>query len=424
MNGPDNPGCKTCGKETAFKNYKNGYRPYCSNRCLTLCPERNQKISYTVKQKSPEMVKQLQASNLERYGVKNYYQTEDFKEKSKKIKLERYGNEYYSNPEKSIETCMRKYGVRSPMLLKEFQDKITKAKIDKYGHTGPFGFNVVSGAEIEVKTYLNDVLGFNFQKNKKLLGNRELDLYNEELKLAIEYCGHYWHCELHKPNNYHHDKYKRCLDKGVRLITIFEGEWITRQDQVKQFLAATLGKFETRIPARKCKVIEIPANREFFDRYHIQGAAVNNKFTYALIFEDEIVGAVSLGLHHRDSQKLVLNRLAFKAGIQVIGGASKLIKAAIRNLTSDVVLTTWSDNRWSTGEIYEKSGFKFDNFIAPDYQYYKNNTVKLISKQSQQKVKIGCPRDMTEHEYCNKVLKLYQIYDCGKKRWVYDKRRI
>lgn len=84
-------------------------------------------------------------------------------------------------------------------------------------------------------------------------------------------------------------------------------------------------------------------------------------------------------------------------------------------------IISWSDNRWSKGDVYECLGFKLDGDLKPDYSYVniKNPNKKRISKQSQAKKKTGCPEGKTEHEWCLEK-GLSRIWDCGKKRWVYE----
>ena len=60
--------------------------------------------------------------------------------------------------------------------------------------------------------------------------------------------------------------------KKVRLITIFEDEWLHKKDQVKQFLKATLGVFHTRVYARQCKVEQLDKMPyDFLIQNHIKG---------------------------------------------------------------------------------------------------------------------------------------------------------
>jgi hypothetical protein len=410
------PLCKHCGiNHPRFKQFKSGYFDYCSIQCVTQSEERNSKISrnhdYVADQEK------IKKTNLKKYGVENYYESDDFKEKSKKIKLERYGDQYFNNVEKNKETCLEKYGVSSLMENFEFQNKIYKIKKEKYPNGIQNFGDFKSKAELEIIDFLNQFEIF--ESNRTVLDGLEIDGYCEKLNLGIEYCGLYWHSDRFKNNYYHYHKFQECKKRNIRLITIFEDEWIHRNQQVKQFLKATLGKFKERIYARNCKIIfpNKDISKVFFDKYHIQGNPTNIKHSIGLEYNNEIVGLVSFSIHHRNNREMTLNRLAFKDEIQIVGGASKLIKNGINFVRENI--TTWSDNRWSLGKIYEKNGFILDDYLKPDYSYVlNNNSFKRQNKQSSKKSIYNIPDDITEKKYFeNKGM--YRIWDCGKTRWKY-----
>ncbi|HMH11439.1 MAG TPA: hypothetical protein VK553_12050, partial [Candidatus Nitrosopolaris rasttigaisensis] len=270
----EKPKCKTCGNDTKFQQFKSGYEEYCSNRCVTQSVERNAKISKGVKEAAPLMVEKVKATNLKKYGVEYTTQTENFKIKSKITKFERYGNENYN---------------------------------------GEFSSNDSQG-ELELLDFLNSYQ-FIFVKNRHILKNLEIDAYCEDIKLGIEYCGLYWHNEKYKPNNYHFVKMQRCNEAGIRLITIFEDEWNNKQNQVKQFLKATLGLFDQRFYARNCNVQEIEPNYNFFEMNHVQGKPQRINRCFGLFYQNELSGCVSYARHHRNNVDLTLNRLAFVNGV-------------------------------------------------------------------------------------------------------------
>ena len=54
-----------------------------------------------------------------------------------------------------------------------------------------------------------------------------------------------------------------------------------------------------------------------------------------------------------------------------------------------------------------------------DHFYWDLKSNCYRSKQSQKKSSTGCPQGMIEREWC-KQRDLYRIWDCGKKRWVFD----
>lgn len=417
LKGPDTGHCVVCGKSTEFLNFVDGYRRHCSFECSHVSPERIRKIvENTDHAAQAEKVRQ---TNLLKYGKEHYYQTDDFKEKAKRTKFERYGDPDFRNDEKRQQTCLERYGVTHQWLLEEEQEKCREAKLKKYG---TLCFNnschSTSAAEIEILEYLNSISEHKFVKSRKILkSGRELDGYCEQLGLAIEHCGLWHHSEKFKDKKYHYEKYMDAKNCGINLITIFEDHWKLRKEQVKQFLAARVGVFDIRIPARKCHFQELVSPHWFFEKYHIQGRP-HIKRSFGLIYDGDIVGAVSYSHHHRHSNKTVLNRLAFKSGVQVVGGVGKLLRHSIDRLEVDEIVT-WSDNCLSTGDIYRKNGFVLGGLLPPDYFYYRNGRKGRISKQSMKKSNTGCPQHLTEHEWALEN-QYYRVYDCGKKRWIYQ----
>ena len=57
-----------------------------------------------------------------------------------------------------------------------------------------------------------------------VLKNKELDLYSEKHKLAIEVDGLYWHSKEFKDKYYHLDKTERCEKLGIRLLHFTDAE--------------------------------------------------------------------------------------------------------------------------------------------------------------------------------------------------------
>jgi GNAT superfamily N-acetyltransferase len=250
----------------------------------------------------------------------------------------------------------------------------------------------------------------------------EYDIFVPELKLAIEYNGLYWHSEQFKEDkNYHFRKMIKGFENGFRTITIFEDEWLHRQDQVKNFLLSVMNKNTNKIMARKTILKEVPKNEasEFLNDNHIQGTAKMD-IAFGLYYQDELIGLITGSKHHRQGQDgiFVLNRLAFKSNTSVTGGSSKLLNTLVQYAKNNGYhkMISWSDNRYSIGTVYEKLGFVLEEELPPDYSYVSKD--KRISKQSCQKKHLlkkgGVGK--TEKEMANS-LGLFRIYDCGKKRW-------
>jgi hypothetical protein len=113
-----------------------------------------------------------------------------------------------------------------------------------------------------------------------------------------------------------------------------------------------------------------------------------------------------------------LDRLVFADGVRVVGGASKLFKAlaiwAINHGYYEIV--SWSDNRWSEGNVYDKMGFFLEEELPPDYSYVKGDN--RYSKQSLKKTSAEKLTGKTESQL-RREQGYDRIWDCGKKRWVY-----
>lgn len=406
------PRCETCGEKVAFRQFKSGYRQYCSIQCATQSEERNRKIGEHPSRKIA--IEKARQTIIERYG-EDYYKTGGtIQEKMKKAKLEKYGC-HFANKEKAKKTCLKKYGKEYYFQTDEGKEKSRKTKIERDSLYQSGNFGNISIAEKEIVEFFSS-MDFDFRKTRNLLGDgREIDGYCETKKFAFEYCGLYWHSELcQKDKNYHLNKLQECRAQGVQLVTIFEDEWTYGRKYVEQFLRARLGVFERRIFARKCSVVVDRKPFDFFRNNHIQGAPNRINFDVSLLYEGRIVSSMSFGIHHRNNVDMTLNRYASLSGIQVVGGASRLFSAARKFLKNKIV--TWSDNRWTEGNLYKNLGFVLAQEYSPDYSYVDGR--KRVSKQSQMKSHTGCPIGMTEHQWALQN-KLYRIYDCGKKKWIF-----
>ena len=375
--------------------------------------------------KNKKYVEKQQSSLEQKYGVKHPLQNEKINEKQKQTCIERYGVDNYAKTSEYLKkynkTCVEKYGGH-PMKTDLVKTKSMQTRLDKYGHL----YHNLGKTELSLKENLNK-LGFNFKSNVTVLNGKEIDLYDKEKQIAIEYCGLYWHNEKSpepRERSYHFEKYKKCKEQNIFLITIFEDEYKYKKEQMFSVLKSKLGQFEKKIYARKCNLVEpkLEQTRDFYELNHLQGTSRGIIKSFGLEYEKELVSIMSIGRHHRDSKKLVLDRFCFKQNTQIIGGASKLWKRCIAWLQKENVdnIISWSDNRWSTGDLYKMLGFKLEKDLPPDYSYVKyGNPQKRISKQSQQKSATGCPENITEREWALQN-GLARIWDCGKKRWKFS----
>lgn len=270
------------------------------------------------------------------------------------------------------------------------------------------------------------------QRNNRIIlsTGQELDFYMPDLKVAIEFNGLYYHSEYlgGKLPNYHLEKTKLCQTLGIRLIHIFEDEWVFKNELVKQKILRIMGVNTSKsIFARKCTIKELSMKEssDFLNVYHIQGAD-KAKIRLGLVYNGEIVGVMtfsrpnaSRGVNNTQSS-FELSRYATSYEYSVVGGASKLLKHFIKNYGPETIVS-YADLRWSdpNSNMYDKIGFSLTKVSPPSYWYFKINDLKRYHRFNFTKkatVKMGGLQTNTEWENM-KLLGYDRIWDCGSLRY-------
>ena len=266
------------------------------------------------------------------------------------------------------------------------------------------------------------------QHNREILNGMEIDIYIPSLKLGIEYNGLRWHSEeFGKDHRYHLDKLNKCNEQGIKLIQIFEDEWINHRDicesKLKQICVLNTNP---KIYARKCEIREISNKNEvyeFLDKNHIQG---RTGFTIALgaYYQNNLVGVMTFKKEKEGYWDL--NRFATDINYQCVGIGGKLFKHFTRNYPF-IEIKSFADRRWTTdptNNLYTKLGFDFDSYVPPSYWYYnpKINPYIRFHKFGFRKQHLhnqyGLPLTMTEHEMTT-ALGYTRIWNCGLIKYVY-----
>jgi hypothetical protein len=282
----------------------------------------------------------------------------------------------------------------------------------------------VSKGHQEIIDFLSSIDVEDIQVNdRKAISPYELDICIPKFNLAIEFNGVYWHSSksprpLNK--NYHQEKTKACNEKGIRLIHIFEDQWLFKKDIVKSILRYAVGKPLHKVYGRKCFVEEISSKEAnaFLKENHIYERAN---------------GSIKLGLRTKDTKELVsvmtfgkdrygkkfdweLIRFANKKHTSVIGGAQKLWKNFLKNHEGSVIC--YADASLFTGALYEKLGFKNEGLTPPNHWYLDGN--KRLHRSGFTKPKLlkkGFKFDETKTVFDNCLDLGYGIiYDCGSYR--------
>jgi len=277
--------------------------------------------------------------------------------------------------------------------------------------------------EVEIKETFSN-LGIELAKNKKILGSgKEIDLYNEQHKLGVEFNGNHWHRIDNKGRNYHQNKSLLAIEKGVFLYHIFEYDWKSpyKKTKIINQLKNLFGLNEYKVFARKCKIKEVVSKeaKDFLDQNHLQGAD-KALVRLGLYFNNELV-AIMTFCKPRFNKKFEweLSRFCCKANTSVVGGASKLFQYFIKNYNPENIIS-YSDIAHTKGSLYEKLGFEYRSISHPNYVWVKDEEVLTRYQCQKSKLIKQFPeyKDLTENEIMTK-LGYIKIEDAGNILWVF-----
>ena len=339
------------------------------------------------------------------------YNTDSFISKSKLIHGDKYDYSLvnYVNTNDKIKIICPEHGVfeQSPMshLVSNGCVKCSNNGMSKY--------------EKIIGEYIKSLGVSIIENDTTILNGKELDIYIPSHNLAIEFNGLYWHSEEFVGDDYHLNKTNECESKGIRLIHIFEDEWLYSEEIVKSRIKTILGLIKSKIYARKCEIREV-SNKDsklFLNENHIQ-KNTKAKINLGLYYNDELVCLSTfsnlrkiMGSKNIDGNYELI-RFCNKLNTVVVGGADKLLKHFIKTY-KPIKIISYADRRWSQGELYEKLGFKFIHNSKPNYWYINNKDREYRFKYRKSVlIKDGYDKNKTEKEIMfNRGI--YRIYDCG-----------
>lgn len=446
-----------CGNWTSFISTTKGFRVFCSTKCSRNSSQVSDKIKKTVYEKwgvdnvmkSSEVKESHKKSIFKNWGVDNISKDDVIKKRKELTMISNFGVSYNSQREivkKSSSKRISEYNscnntirhidhwnIKLSGLGLEFISKyigsIIEIKCPNKEHSFKIHkttFNDRISNKTPICTICNPVdLSISHKENElfdfiksiysgviiqSYRDGLEIDVYLPDLKLGFEFNGLYWHSDKYKDKNYHKNKSEFFNDKGIRIIHIWEDDWVYKRGVLESQIENLLGESE-RIFARNCKCLLIEDVGEvklFLSNNHIQGF-VASKLKLGLYHNDELV-SIMLFDKFEGRKKMIdsewnLSRFCNKSGFSVIGGFSKLLKFFISEYSPERIIS-YSDSSWSDGNVYSKSGFNLSENISPDYKYIIGDIRLNKSRFRKSNTKVS-----------EKELDYYKIWDCGKKKW-------
>ncbi len=216
----------------------------------------------------------------------------------------------------------------------------------------------------------------------------EIDCLIDSHSLGIELHGIYWHSydqpETRDQQFKHYIKATAAIDAGIKLLQIFENEWIDKNSLIKSIIKHKLNINSNKIYARSLSIRSASRDEaiEFYSINHLQGS--RDGIHYAALNGNKILAMMSFCSHQEYQFELL--RYAVATDCSVVGGASRLLAAFVHD-HSPKSLLSYADRRYSDGNLYKTLGFNLINITDPGYYYVKGS--KVFRRQQFQKHKLA-----------------------------------
>lgn len=265
------------------------------------------------------------------------------------------------------------------------------------------------------------------RNSRDIIPPQEIDLFIPSKNIGIEIHGNYWHSEIHTDKYYHRNKFKMCQSSGVKLIQIFESEYLSNPDLIRSMILSKMGISQRKVRASNCniKLVSLHDFKTFITENHVQGFR-SSSLRYGLYHKDsnELLCCLSFQKSSNKKYDLELTRWCTKQNVRVYGGFSKIFKHFTRKHPNKKIIS-YCDKRWSDGKIYDDMGFQKTHETQPNYFYFhKNCPLKLFDRRHFQKSKLSKKLEhfnpsLTEHENMNNN-GYYRLFDCGNLSYEYQ----
>lgn len=385
-------------KQTSLKNW--------GHECSLMNPEIQSRRAATMLDKYgvlyPQQNSQIQQNtrqtNLDKWGVEWPTQCPEVKQRARATFLENHGVShinYINKDPQSVEILHDETKFRSFV-----QGLTTRQAAEKLG----FGIgavlaksklyncrSIMKGGEISL--YEQQIVGildelnitYN-QHNRKLVAPREVDFYIPHSKIAIDVGSAYWHGErVNRNKNYHYQKWKTCYDQGITLFQWFDQDLFDHWHLTAARLKRALGQAVPVVGARKTQIVSpsVAQERQFLNQWHAKGFAANRNHVIGAEYQDQLVAVMTI---KQQGHHAVIERWATDINRSWPGLFSRLLKYWIQSQNFQGKVSTWSDNRLGTGQVYASVGFQKERVSQPGYWYFQD--WKLENRQKYQKHKL------------------------------------
>lgn len=352
-------------------------------------------------------------------------------------------SEYLSRDRNTLCKVLVQHGF--PTLYVDGIRCISSSILDKVASVLTRGeYKQASRSEKELAAFIRGIYSGDVVENtKKVIPPKELDIWLPEKGIAIEYNGLAWHSDRPRDGKRviptreekflakwrHIEKTLLCEEKGIRLIHVFEDDWLYRRPIVESIIMNALGQARA-LPARKCTVASLSSGeyRAFLEKNHLLGSSPAD-IRLGLFYKGSVVQVIGIksGGNHSSLPELV--RMAPILGTRIQGGFSKLLAYVDRNYPGIQQLVSYIDRGAFSGKGYFSCGFSIVGENDPAYFYvhsqeryprYLFMRKKIAAMHANGKLRYWNPDETEEvNMYKNYY---FRIWNCGTIKVVRERR--
>ena len=390
--------------------------------------------------KSDEIKEKVKRTQIERYGGMGLA-SHILKEKAHQTNLERYGHNVPSKNDEIKNNIIIKYQNQYNVdcgsqvsLFEKFPDLLSISKrnwIMKCPHpecnkceeriyktrSMIYRCRLKCGAELctnllpiqkstssntTIEMFVRNILdkyNIEYQTNvRNIIKPKELDIYIPSKKLAIECNGIYWHSDNKVSKKYHMDKYLKCAECNIELLTLWEDYIKSKPEYIEWVILSKLGIFVQNVKQHQYRIEKIDDDQyiKFLNDNQIPSIQIGN-YKFGIFYNSEIIYVASFSDYNDDTYEL--KNFYSKNGYN-IENALKNIISYFKELYKCHEIISYGSNDILNDKYYIDCDFILEKECISHHYYIDPMThIRYNSKSSNQK--------------------LLKIYDCGLNYWVY-----
>lgn len=396
--------CPVCGKPGRIYSAKQG-PCCCSDECKMKLVQNKVRKKYGSYSNSTIQKKRKQTIE-ERYGNEIYQRTEDYKLKTNRTNMERYGvpwsfqnaqvrdkivrtfrSKYGKHPMQCLSTIetrrelsMKRHGVSHPSQTSEQKAKYKHTCEEKYGVASTLLLDKsierqpcrISSYNVQFSNLLHERgVSCEFEC---LVGEYRYDIGLSDIRVVVEINptdthNSYRTIRGHEglPSNYHINRTIQAEHNGWRCVHVWD--W----DDVEKVADMFMPKH--KVYARQCDIKEIDTKtaNNFFKLYHFQGPCRGASLCVGLYLGSLLVGAMAVGKPRFDrSYDIEILRLCYDSEFTVVAGAERLFSYVLRHVSPHSVVS-YCDRSKFTGDVYTRLGMVQQGVAKPVKHWYSTN---------------------------------------------------